>query len=110
LPADAMRARLELACPANGTWVADGNYESKGGELVRERVETVIWLDFPRMTVMRQLAWRTLRRCVLGQELWNGNRESLRDALSRDPVWCGPGRDMSRSGAGCLLEARSMGR
>ena len=85
MSADEMRARLAVACPADGAWVADGNYETKGGDLVRERGDTVIWLDFPRMTVMRQLAWRTLRRGILREQLWNGNRESLRDALSRDP-------------------------
>lgn len=85
LPADDMRLRLDIVCPADGAWVADGNYESKGGDLVRARADTVVWLDFSRRTVMRQLAWRTARRGVLRERLWNGNRESLRNALSRDP-------------------------
>ncbi len=65
LPADEMRQKLDLLCPAEGTWVADGNYETKGGDLVRNRADTVVWLDFPRMTVMRQLTWRTVRRGLL---------------------------------------------
>jgi len=85
LPADEMRRRLDVVCPADGAWVADGNYETKGGDLVRDRADTVIWLDFPRATVMRQLAWRTARRALLREQLWNGNRESLRNALSLDP-------------------------
>ncbi len=80
-----MRWELDIRCPAEGAWVADGNYETKGGDLVRARADTVIWLDFPRVTVMRQLAWRTARRGLLRERLWNGNRESLRNALSRDP-------------------------
>jgi adenylate kinase family enzyme len=85
LPAEEMRRRLDVVCPSDGTWVADGNYETKGGDLVRDRADTVVWLDFPRTTVMRQLLWRTARRGVLRETLWNGNRESLRNALSRDP-------------------------
>jgi hypothetical protein len=34
---------------------------------------------------MRQLLLRTLRRAVLHEQLWHGNRESLRDVLSSDP-------------------------
>ena len=85
LPADEMRARLDADCPANGAWVADGNYPHKGGDVVRARADTVVWLDFPRSTVMRQLVARTSRRLLLRERLWNGNRESLRDALARDP-------------------------
>lgn len=83
--AQQMRAALNTLCPVDGAWVADGNYGSKGGELVRARADTVIWLDLKRRVVMRQLVLRTARRVVLRESLWNGNRESLRDALSRDP-------------------------
>jgi adenylate kinase family enzyme len=86
LPADEMRRELDLRCPAAGAWVADGNYETKGGDLVRDRADTIVWLDFPRLAVMRQLTWRTARRGLLRQRLWNGNRESLRNALSLDPA------------------------
>jgi adenylate kinase family enzyme len=85
LPAEEMRRRLDALCPADGTWVADGNYSSKGGDLVRSRADTVVWLDFPRRTVMRQLVLRTGRRMVLRERLWNDNRESLRDVLALDP-------------------------
>jgi hypothetical protein len=34
---------------------------------------------------MGQVAWRTLRRAVTRQELWNGNREPLINFLSWDP-------------------------
>ena len=85
LPAEAMRRELDLCCRADGAWVADGNYDRKGGDLVRDRADVVVWLDFSRAAVMRQLSLRTLRRVVLRQRLWNDNRESLRDAVSRDP-------------------------
>ena len=85
LPAEDMRRELDVLCPADGAWVADGNYAGKGGDVVRARADTVVWLDFPRGVVMRQLGLRTLRRVILREQLWNGNRESLRDALARDP-------------------------
>jgi adenylate kinase family enzyme len=65
-------------------WVIDGNY-SAVSDIVWSRADTVVWLDPPRRRVMRQLAWRTLRRAALGTELWNGNRERWRDMLSADP-------------------------
>ncbi|HWG15817.1 MAG TPA: hypothetical protein VG268_21335 [Streptosporangiaceae bacterium] len=52
----------------------DGNY-SAVRPLVWDRADTVVWLDLPRWTVMRQIVWRTLRRVAFRAELWNGNRE-----------------------------------
>jgi adenylate kinase family enzyme len=83
--AEEMRAKLNLLCPASGGWVVDGNYESKGGDLVRERADTIIWLDLSRRVVMSQLVRRTARRALLRERLWNDNRESLREVLSLDP-------------------------
>ena len=84
-PADEMIAEVDRRCPPDGAWVADGNYTAKGGALARARADTIVWLDLPRGAVMRQLAWRTLRRGVRREELWAGNRESLWRALSPDP-------------------------
>jgi adenylate kinase family enzyme len=64
-------------------WVIDGNY-SAVRDLVWEAADTVVWIDLPRSTVMRQLVWRTLRRGVRREELWNGNRESLSNLMSLD--------------------------
>jgi adenylate kinase family enzyme len=85
LPAGEMRHQLDALCLPDGAWVADGNYGNKGGEVVRARADTVLWLDFSRQAVMRQLSLRTARRLVLRQQLWNGNRESLRNVIARDP-------------------------
>lgn len=70
-------------------WVIDGNY-SHVRDLVLARAETAVWLNLPFTTVYPRLAWRTISRSVAGAELWNGNRESLRQTfLSRDSmlVW-----------------------
>jgi len=63
---------------AGDGWVIDGNY-SAVRPAVWARADTVVWLDPPRRTVMRQVTWRTVRRAVTRQELWNGNREPLRN-------------------------------
>ena len=61
-------------------WVCDGNYTAVRG-LIWDSADTVIWLDLPRRTVMRQVILRTLRRIITRQELWNGNRETFRNAF-----------------------------
>jgi len=83
LPEDEFR-RVVGAVAAGDGWVMDGNY-SVVRPLVWARADTVVWLDLPRRTVMRQVVWRTLRRAVTRQDLWNGNRESLRNFLTWDP-------------------------
>ena len=62
-------------------WVIDGSYRGKLGDLVLERADTVVWLDLPRRVWLPRLVARTVRRSITREELWNGNRESLRSAL-----------------------------
>jgi adenylate kinase family enzyme len=73
LPTEEFRRRAAEAVAGDG-WVIDGNY-SKVRPLVWARADTVVWLDLPRWTVMRQVAWRSLWRAAFQVELWNGNRE-----------------------------------
>ena len=84
IPPDEFRARVgEIA--AGDRWVVDGNYSTVREDLVWPRADTVVWLDLPRRVVMGQILRRTAARVLRRTELWNGNRESLRNALSRDP-------------------------
>lgn len=72
---------------AEDAWVVDGAYRSKLGDLVLERADTVVWLDLPRRVWLPRLVRRTVRRVVRQEELWHGNRESLRTSLaSRDSL------------------------
>jgi adenylate kinase family enzyme len=82
LPTDEFRQRVTDAVAGDG-WVVDGNYSSVR-DLVWQRADTVVWLDFSRATVMRQLAARTLRRMASGEELWNANRERWRNLFHAD--------------------------
>ena len=77
LPTGEFRRLVAAEAAADG-WVIDGNY-GKVRDLVWARADTVVWLDLPKRTVMRQIVWRTLRRVSRRQELWNGNRERWRN-------------------------------
>ncbi len=84
-PNDVFRERLARAL-AGDRWVADGNY-SVARDVVWPRAQAAVWLDYPLRTVMWQLLWRTLKRCVTREELWNGNRERFRTSFfSRESV------------------------
>lgn len=86
-PADVFRARVEAALDAAPDgWVVDGNYFGKLGPLVLDLADTIVWLDVPYATAVRRVLWRTLRRSLSREELWNGNRESFRIAFSRDSI------------------------
>ena len=83
--AEELRARVEPLL-AEERWVVDGAYRSKLGDLVLERADVVVWLDLPRRVWLPRLLRRTVSRIVRREELWNGNRESLRSALGSDSV------------------------
>jgi adenylate kinase family enzyme len=79
-PADELH-RLLVPTLAGTGWVIDGNYSSKLGGLVLEQADTVVWLDLPVRVWLPRLIRRTVRRLAHREELWNGNRESLRDVI-----------------------------
>ncbi|MGI5215346.1 shikimate kinase [Plantactinospora sp. CA-290183] len=84
LPVADFRRRV-AALVGGPAWVIDGNY-SAVRDLVWAYADTVVWLDLPRRTVMRQVLLRTVRRAVIRTELWNGNRESLTGLFRLDPA------------------------
>ena len=83
LDAAELRRRVEPLV-ARDAWVIDGSYRGKLGDLVLERADTVVWLDLPRRIWLPRLVVRTLRRALTREELWNGNRESLSNAVAGD--------------------------
>jgi len=66
-------------------WVLDGNY-SGVRDMVWDRAEMIIWLDYSLPVLLSRAVQRTVRRSLLGEECCNGNRESLRRAFSRDSI------------------------
>jgi adenylate kinase family enzyme len=86
-PREEFRAAVRDAIAVDG-WVVDGNYYGKLDELVLEQADVVVWLDLPLAITLPRLLRRTLRRIRHRVELWNGNRETWRDAfLSRDSLF-----------------------
>jgi adenylate kinase family enzyme len=83
-PDPLFRARVADAVAAEA-WVVDGNY-GLARDIIWGRADTVVWLDYPFRITFGRLLRRTARRIMTGEELWNGNRESLRMALSRDSI------------------------
>ncbi|MGI8492602.1 MAG: adenylate kinase [Acidimicrobiales bacterium] len=82
---DTFRAKVSQITSMDG-WVIDGNYRSVVVDgPVWQRADTVVWLDLPRRTVMRQVVARTVRRVIGRDELWNGNREPIQNLFSWDP-------------------------
>jgi adenylate kinase family enzyme len=83
------RARVREAIEAapNG-WVIDGNYDPKLGETVVGEADAIVWLDPPLRLKLRRLWRRTSHRIRDDVELWNGNKESWRNALwGRDSLF-----------------------
>ena len=70
------RGRVQEAT-AGDAWVVDGNY-SQSRKIVWSRATHLAWLDYGLISVMGRVLWRTACRLFAQQELWNGNRESVR--------------------------------
>ncbi|MEQ8674335.1 MAG: hypothetical protein RIC84_14060 [Aggregatilineales bacterium] len=69
-------------------WVVDGNY-SKVRDVVWSRADTIVWLDYPLRIVYWRLFWRTMKRTLLRENLWeSGNTESLYNQfMTRDSLF-----------------------
>jgi len=79
--AEALRQSVLGSLDDERGWVVDGNYDSKLGSLVVARARIVIWLDLPLHTKLWRLVTRTSRRWWNDEQLWNGNRETLKSAV-----------------------------
>ena len=85
-PDSVFRQSLQLAL-AGESWVADGNY-SFVWDIVWPRTTILIWLDYSIFTVLWRLFQRTVRRGILREELWNGNKENiLKHFFTRDSLF-----------------------
>ena len=78
-PDEEFREMVSNTISAN-RWVIDGNYGTVR-DLIWPRATCVIWLNYGFMTVLVRVLRRTVRRTLTGEELYSGNRETLRMAF-----------------------------
>jgi adenylate kinase family enzyme len=78
------RRRAQRICSGD-RWILDTAY-SHWLDVVFARVQLVVALDYPRAVSLTRLVRRTGARLMTRREICNGNRESLRSALSRDSI------------------------
>lgn len=84
-PAEEFRQLVSEAV-ARERWVVDGNY-SVSRDIVWARATAIVWLNFSFRVVLWRALYRTTRRVISREELFSGNRETVRQAfLSRDSI------------------------
>jgi adenylate kinase family enzyme len=69
---------------AGERWVIEWQY-GVARPILTARATTLVWLDLPKWLVMWRVTKRSLRRRVLREEIWNGNRELPLRTLFTDP-------------------------
>jgi hypothetical protein len=79
-PDDELRELLAPVLAGEG-WVIDGGYRRKIGDLVLGQADVVVWIDLPLHVWLPRLLRRTGRRLSGREEIWNGNRESVKGAI-----------------------------
>jgi adenylate kinase family enzyme len=84
VPKDVQRRRIAEIC-AGDEWILDTAY-GKWLDIPLGRAELIVALDYPRWFSLQRLLRRTVTRAVRRTEVCNGNRESLKVALSKDSI------------------------
>ncbi|GGK62405.1 hypothetical protein Sme01_04390 [Sphaerisporangium melleum] len=76
------------AITAAPAWIFDSFGYPEVRDLLWERADTVVWLDYGRAVIMPRVLRRSLRRTLLRERIFGGNRETLSGWFRRDhPAW-----------------------
>jgi adenylate kinase family enzyme len=84
VPTEEQIRRMEAVC-AGESWVIDSVY-SKWSHVSMPRTQLIVALDYPRIISLSRLVLRTAHRVATGTPVCNGNRETLRQTLSRRSI------------------------
>jgi adenylate kinase family enzyme len=84
VPADEQQRRIAAIC-AGERWILDAAY-SIWLEVVLDRAQLIVALDYPRWRSLGRLVRRTLLRSLNHRPVCNGNTESFRQTFSRDSI------------------------
>lgn len=80
------RKNIEDSIKDTKGYVLHSNY-NKVKDLTWGNVDTVIWLDYSRIVVMWRVLKRTIRRIIIQEELWAGNKETFKNSfLEKDAI------------------------
>lgn len=64
---------------AEERWIVDGNYRTKARDIIWQRAQTVVWLDYPLPIILWRVCQRSITNIYNRRDLWeNGSRETLR--------------------------------
>lgn len=83
-PDDVQRERIAAIC-AGDRWVLDHAY-GKWVEVVMDRVDLVVGLDYPRWLSLGRLVRRTIGRVITREEQCNGNVETVGKVFAQDSI------------------------
>ncbi len=72
------------ALTAQPEWITEWQYPAVR-DLLADRADLVVWLDLPRTLVMARVLRRSIRRALLREQLWHGNREPGLHRVLVDP-------------------------
>ena len=81
---DDFREKTQEAASGN-RWVAAGNYRGVR-DILWNRADMLIWLDYSFPRTFWQLTYRSFLRLVKGTVCCNGNKESIRKLCSKDSI------------------------
>lgn len=84
VPDDEQRRRIGAVCDGE-EWILDHAY-GKWQDIPLARAELIVGLDYPRLVSLGRLLVRTARRAYDGKPVCNGNRETWRQAFSRESI------------------------
>lgn len=84
VPPDEQRRRMARICRGEA-WILDAAY-GQWLDVVLDRVQVVVALDYPRWLSYGRLLRRTTSRVITREPVCNGNVETLRGVLARDSI------------------------